>query len=548
MFKNPIKKYQNGGSVNQNQAMQQVVEFISQVAKVSPEEVMATLDKIKGDEDAINALSQALELAKNNDERGFQAIQLMFNPKTNTQFAKDGGKLHDFICKHAKGGYVAGCGCKEDGGKVDNKGYTAQVNAPGDTTRTKQYNYRQEIMQTYPDGSVRYTTRTTGGEPTEIHTWGPEGIPNIWRRLWFGNRQANPETVDNWRNIIANHPEDPRNVLNQENGGVVKAEEGTGLSRKEALEQSKATHGYNNAQAQTAYINAKNALRRQGLRGSALKQAAREMIAKSQSQNNPIQSVGAPSILQSTLSTPQIKPNVPEAKPINYDNMSFGEAFKIAAAKADNGEPKTFIWRGKSYGTRKASGPKLPVISDDIEIEYPEIDLTIPEIKVEQLHVPIMGTTPAARSIRTINTTPFVDSISGAGWVVSRVPIRTTSTNNSNRTQPRPTTGPMKSVQTTVGTGYYPVNTRGDLDTFVGRSEYEMKQQLNQDNKERMPSLRWGRWDYHPMQAVESNIPRGQVVSQAPNLIYRKKGGIVKGQDGSVINYYKNKLNNDFFV
>lgn len=170
MFKNPIKKYQNGGAVNQNQAMQQVVEFISQVAKVSPEEVMATLDKIKGDEDAINALSQALELAKNNDERGFQTIQLMFNPKTNTQFAKDGGKLHDFICKHAKGGYVAGCGCKEDGGTVNNKGYTVQVNAPGDTTRTKQYNYRQEIMQTYPDGSVRYTTRTTGGEPTEIHT------------------------------------------------------------------------------------------------------------------------------------------------------------------------------------------------------------------------------------------------------------------------------------------------------------------------------------------------------------------------------------------
>ena len=253
MFKNPIKKYQNGGSVNQNQAMQQVVEFISQVAKVSPEEVMATLDKIKGDEDAINALSQALELAKNNDERGFQTIQLMFNPKTNTQFAKDGGKLHDFICKHAKGGYVAGCGCKEDGGTVNNKGYTVQVNAPGDTTRTKQYNYRQEIMQTYPDGSVRYTTRTTGGEPTEIHTWGPEGIPNIWRRLWFGNKQANPETVNNWRDIIANHPEDPRNVLNRENGGIVKGQKGLNIPAEPPT-------GYNGEIRQ--YIDRRNPIRR----------------------------------------------------------------------------------------------------------------------------------------------------------------------------------------------------------------------------------------------------------------------------------------------
>ena len=526
MFKNPIKKYQNGGSVNQNQAMQQVVEFISQVAKVSPEEVMATLDKIKGDEDAINALSQALELAKNNDERGFQAIQLMFNPKTNTQFAKDGGKLHDFICKHAKGGIVKGCGCKEDGGTVNNKGYTAQVNAPGDTTRTKQYNYRQEIMQTYPDGSVRYTTRTTGGEPTEIHTWGPEGIPNIWRRLWFGNRQANPETVNNWRDIIANHPEDPRNVLNQEDGGVVKAEDGTRLSRKEALEQSKATHGYNNAQAQTAYINAKNALRQQGLRGSALKQAAREMISRRRDPQK-VEAVQSANIQTPVLTTPMkmtLAGQAPKLAP-NYDNMSFNNAFRAARNISQNGGPSTFNWRGKSYGTNLASGPKLPVLSDDIQIEEPEIDLSIPEIPVEQLHVPMIGTTPAARSLRTVSTTPFIDNISGAGQVVSRVPVKTAQT--TNPTQPRPTTGPVKEVRTSVGTGYYPVDTRDDIDTFVGRSEYEMRQLMNQDNNSRMPSIRWGRFDYQPIQTVESNIPRGQVISVPQNLVYRKKGGII---------------------
>ena len=113
MFNNPLRKYQIGGNISEDQAMQQVVEFISQVAKVSPEEVVTKLDQIKGDENAVKLLSDALELAKNNDERGFQAIQQIFNPQIASKFAK-GGKLHDFICKHAKGGYIAGCGCGGD--------------------------------------------------------------------------------------------------------------------------------------------------------------------------------------------------------------------------------------------------------------------------------------------------------------------------------------------------------------------------------------------------------------------------------------------------
>ena len=86
---------------------------------------------------------------------------------TSRSMFAEGGKLHYLLCKHARGGHIADCGCKEDGGeinkaekgyKVKNGSYEASVNAPGDTTRTKQYKYRTEVMQTYPDGTVRYST------------------------------------------------------------------------------------------------------------------------------------------------------------------------------------------------------------------------------------------------------------------------------------------------------------------------------------------------------------------------------------------------------
>lgn len=225
MFNNPLKKYQTGGTTPSQNDIQQLIQGIAKVVNQTPEYVAKQMQQIMQTQDGETMLTEAIQEYSNNPESGLTKLKQLF-PGEGAQMAKLGGKIKDFICKHAKGGYVAGCGCKEDGGKVNNN-YSAVVNAPGDTTRTKQYNYRQEIMQTYPDGSVRYTTRTTGGEPVENHTWGPERRPNFLRRLWFGNKSANPETIINWRNIIANHKEDPRHTSSKENGGVVKAQLGS---------------------------------------------------------------------------------------------------------------------------------------------------------------------------------------------------------------------------------------------------------------------------------------------------------------------------------
>jgi hypothetical protein len=65
-------------------------------------------------------IAQAVEGMSKTDEGKKQLQQLMIQFQQETQNGaqafKEGGKIHDFICKHAKGGHVAGCGC---GGQVE---------------------------------------------------------------------------------------------------------------------------------------------------------------------------------------------------------------------------------------------------------------------------------------------------------------------------------------------------------------------------------------------------------------------------------------------
>lgn len=117
------------------------------------------------------------------------------------------------------------------GYKVQNGTFSAQVNSPGDTTRRKVYPSVTQIMQTYPNGAVRYSTTDNRSDFTTNRWDIRNGQPNLWQRLLYGNKRAKPFDRSNWSEIIANHPEDPRNALKQKNGGkVAKKQDKMGVS------------------------------------------------------------------------------------------------------------------------------------------------------------------------------------------------------------------------------------------------------------------------------------------------------------------------------
>ena len=114
MFNNPLRKYQSGGQVPSQEQQKMLMAFVEwlpkrvkEFANMAPEQIV----------EALNGMSKTPEGQKQVETLMQQFQQEMQNAST-SQF-KNGGKLHDFICKHAKGGHVAGCGCKEDGGKVE---------------------------------------------------------------------------------------------------------------------------------------------------------------------------------------------------------------------------------------------------------------------------------------------------------------------------------------------------------------------------------------------------------------------------------------------
>ena len=135
MFKNPLK-YQQGGRTATAQEQEQLAQLFQAAAKnaqVSPEALVQKAQELSQDEQSAAQFMEGLQRCAQGDPAGIQFIQSLFKQPA----YKKGGKLLDFICKHAKGGHVAGCGCggsvkKAEGGtKTDvpesKRGYTASA-------------------------------------------------------------------------------------------------------------------------------------------------------------------------------------------------------------------------------------------------------------------------------------------------------------------------------------------------------------------------------------------------------------------------------------
>ena len=124
MFKNPLK-YQQGGKAKQA-SQEQLVQLFQAAAKnaqVDPQELVQKASELGNDEQTAAQFMQGLQLCAQGDPKGIEFIKSLFQQPA----YKKGGKILDFICKHAKGGYVSGCGC---GGNVKKAQDGAQFKAP----------------------------------------------------------------------------------------------------------------------------------------------------------------------------------------------------------------------------------------------------------------------------------------------------------------------------------------------------------------------------------------------------------------------------------
>lgn len=350
MFKNPINKYQAGGSAPSKEQQEMLAAFVQwlpkrvkEFANMQPEQIV----------EALNEMSKTPE-----GQKQVQAYMEQFQKEMQggAGMFKEGGKLNAFVCKHAKGGHMVDCGCKEDGGKVEmNRGgktiqdgnYEVTVNAPGDTTRTFYNKYNRQVMQTYPDGTIRYSTLSNNeNDDFQVNSW--VGKPSFLRRLWFGNKQATPEKINSWEQEIASQPMDPRNTDTTSAKRVLPT-----IAPSLGLFPGTTHAGI----PQGVYMEDGGEVP-MGKRGFSLFNWFRKPVATTLPELPVISDdiitdedpeIELPTFENLEISTPDY--SLAAYKEPDYDSMSFNKAF---AAARDFGA-NTFMWHGKKYGTRSSN-------------------------------------------------------------------------------------------------------------------------------------------------------------------------------------------------
>ena len=231
MFKNPLK-YQSGGVTQskEQEAENQLISAIAEGLGAQPEQVKARLEQIKSNPDEVKELQSALQLMQQDQNAGFQAILKLFAGKP--QSAKHGGKIQDFICKYARGGQVAGCGCKQEGCTFESKDKQVKIKdfgtAQADTIGNYSYPSTNGEFQFNPMGRTATVWDNTGVLP--IHRYADQNWINrhprkqMLPRFLGGHRELAPAGF--FENLVERV--NNRTPQVQENGGVVKNQEPAG--------------------------------------------------------------------------------------------------------------------------------------------------------------------------------------------------------------------------------------------------------------------------------------------------------------------------------
>ena len=222
MFKNPLK-YQQGGQLNEQQ-QQMLAAFIDWLPKRVKE-----FQGMKPD-----AIVQALDGMSKTPEGQKQVQQLMEQFQQESQSvpsAKRGGKIQDFICKHGRGGAVAGCGCEkpvEKHQQENGKGrgiigalsglYNRFIgqrmpNVPGvNNRRVRTWTDANGIQHIVEDANVNGNSTITTIDINGADTLGTQKITTGDGRYRMVNLQ--PKTLQ-WRSVMS------RNIPQQQDGGKV---------------------------------------------------------------------------------------------------------------------------------------------------------------------------------------------------------------------------------------------------------------------------------------------------------------------------------------
>lgn len=145
MFNNPLRKYQEGGqapSKEQEQMMAAFVQWlptkIPEFQKMKPEQIVQQLNQLSQTEEGKNYIMN---------------LMAQFNEEYKSQSIRNGGKVHDFICKHAKGGRVD-CGC--GGTKI---AFGEDGFSDGMPKGTRRITAQKDTVEIYPLGNIAEVTR-----------------------------------------------------------------------------------------------------------------------------------------------------------------------------------------------------------------------------------------------------------------------------------------------------------------------------------------------------------------------------------------------------
>ena len=184
----------------QQQTMAAFVQWlpqnIQQFEGSLPKEIIEPIATAQSPEEVVNVLNQLSQ-----SKEGNQVVSAMFQAFQESQktgmFAK-GGKLDYLIQKYQN---AAGNLPKRD------NTFMREIRSVGDTTDTKQYNYRTDYRKTYPNGSVIMQSSTRSGMDNYYDPRRPK--PSFLTRLAYLFPKAAPKFVlDNWDELERNHRND----------------------------------------------------------------------------------------------------------------------------------------------------------------------------------------------------------------------------------------------------------------------------------------------------------------------------------------------------